>query len=104
MGEETVDVSQDSLDEHDTLLRSSLKSATLQDVANAAGVTIGTASKAMNGRGKLSQETREHVRNEARRLGFRFRDLEQDARVSQRAMIGILMTDIYGRFSLPLLM
>ena len=80
------------------------KNPTLQDVAHAAGVTLGTASKAMNGRGKLSQETRERIRNEARRLGFRFRDLEQDVRVSQRAMIGILTTDIYGRFSLPLLM
>lgn len=104
MGEETVDVSPDLLDEQDTLLRSPLKSATLQDVAHAAGVTIGTASKAINGRGKLSQETRERVRTEARRLGFRFRELEQDALVGQRAMIGVLTTDIYGRFSLPLVM
>ena len=74
MGEETVGISHNSLDEQDMLLRSSLKGATLQDVAHAAGVTIGTASKAMNGRGKLSQETRERVRNEARRLGFRFRE------------------------------
>lgn len=104
MGEEMAGFSQNALDEHDGQQRSALKGATLQDVANAAGVTIGTASKAMNGRGKLSQETRERVRNEARRLGFRFRELEQDARVAQRAMIGILTTDIYGRFSLPLLM
>lgn len=104
MGEEIAGLSHQALDEHDGQQRSPLKGATLQDVANAAGVAIGTASKAMNGRGKLSQETRERVRNEARRLGFRFRELEHDARVSQRAMIGILTTDIYGRFSLPLLM
>ena len=83
---------------------SSVKGVTLQDVAHAAGVTIGTASKAINGRGKLSLETRERVRNEARRLGFRFRDLEQNVSVDRRAMIGILTSDIYGRFSLPLLM
>lgn len=78
------------------------KDATLQDVARAAGVTIGTASKAINGRGKLRQETRERVRNEARRLGFRFRDLEDDTSLEQRIMIAVLTTDIYGRFSLPL--
>ncbi len=104
MGEEIVDVSHDALTEQGTLLRSAMKSTTLQDVANAAGVTIGTASKAINGRGKLSQETRERVRNEARRLGFRFRELEQNTPVEQRAMIWVLTTDIYGRFSLPLLM
>lgn len=81
----------------------SVKGATLQDVAQAAGVTLGTASKAINGRGKLSQETRERVRNEARRLGFRFRHLGPDVPTERRAMIGVLTSDIYGRFSLPLL-
>lgn len=81
----------------------SSRKATLQNVAHAAGVTIGTASKAINGRGKLSQETRERVRNEALKQGFRFRELEQDMPVDQHTMIGILTSDIYGRFSLPLL-
>ena len=82
----------------------SAKGATLGDVARAAGVTMGTASKAINGRGKLSAETRERIRNEARRLGFRFRDLEKDPPLEQHAMIGVLTSDIYGRFSFPLLM
>ncbi|HTK10703.1 MAG TPA: LacI family DNA-binding transcriptional regulator, partial [Ktedonobacteraceae bacterium] len=76
---------------------------TLQDVAHAAGVTIGTASKAINGRGNLRQETRERVRAEAKRLGFRFRELRQDTRLKQGVMIGVLTTDNYGRFSIPLL-
>lgn len=91
-------------DDQELSLPLSSKGATLQDVARAAGVAISTASKAINGRGKLRQETRERVRSEARRLGFRFRELEQDTPVDQRLMIGILTTDIYGRFSLPLLM
>ncbi len=81
----------------------SVKGVTLQDVAQAAGVTLSTASKAINGRGKISQETRERVRDEARRLGFRFRNLEQDVPSERRAMIGVLTSDMYGRFSLPLL-
>lgn len=81
-----------------------IRKVTLQDVAQAAGVTLGTASKAINGRGKLSQQTRVRVRTEACRLGFRFRELDQDVPLSRRAMIAVLTSDIYGRFSLPLLM
>jgi len=105
MDEETVDGSHISVNEQQQQQHAVLKGATLQDVANAAGVTIGTASKAINGRGKLSKETRVRVRDEARRLGFRFRDLAEDgALVGSRAMVAVLTSDIYGRFSLPLLM
>jgi LacI family transcriptional regulator len=79
------------------------RNVTLQDVARAAGVTLGTASKAINGSGKLRLETRERVRSEARRLGFRFRDFTQNTVQEKSAMIGVLTTDLYGRFSLPLL-
>jgi LacI family transcriptional regulator len=78
-------------------------SVTLDEVARAAGVTLGTASKALNGRGKLRLETRERVRAEAKRLGFRFRDLGMAALSSQGIMVGLLTTDSYGRFSIPLL-
>lgn len=81
----------------------SSQNVTLQDVARAAGVTLGTASKAMNGRGKLRPETRERVRAEARRLGFRFRMLEEESAVTHRVMVGVLTTDSYGRFSMPLM-
>ena len=77
---------------------------TLDDVARAAGVTLGTASKALNGRGKLRPETRERVRTEAKRLGFRFRDLGHASLSTQGVMVGLLTTDSYGRFSIPLLM
>ncbi|GLV54612.1 LacI family transcriptional regulator [Dictyobacter sp. S3.2.2.5] len=80
------------------------QNVTLRDVAQAAGVTLGTASKAINGRGKLSSETRERVRAEALRLGFRFFSLQEDVPATQGVMVGVLTTDSYGRFSLPLLM
>jgi LacI family transcriptional regulator len=85
------------------ILPPSSQSVTLQDVAWAAGVTIGTASKAINGRGKLRQETRQRVRAEAKRLGFRFLDLGSDGAAQRGVMVGVLTTDNYGRFSIPLL-
>src|SRR5262245_6198044 len=43
---------------------------TISDVALAAGVSVGTASKALNGRGSLRQETRHRVLSAAEQLGF----------------------------------
>ncbi len=44
--------------------------ATIRDVAALAGVSIGTASKALNGQGKLRPETRDRVAAAARELDF----------------------------------
>ena len=38
-----------------------MRRVTIRDVAAEAGVSIGTASKALNGQGKLRAETRERV-------------------------------------------
>ena len=47
-----------------------MRRVTIRDVAAEAGVSIGTASKALNGQGKLRAETRERVAEAAQRLGF----------------------------------
>lgn len=76
---------------------------TIHDVARAANVAVGTASKALNGQGKLRTETRERVQQEAARLGFRPNDLAQSLLRGRSLTVGLLSTDPYGRFSLPLL-
>jgi LacI family transcriptional regulator len=78
---------------------SASKTVTLQDVATAAGVTVGTASKALNGQGKLRQETRERVLTAARQLGFRARGVPATDHVT----ILLLTSVIHTRFSIPLL-
>jgi LacI family transcriptional regulator len=47
-----------------------MKWPTIRDVAEAAGVSVSTVSKALNGQGKLRAETRERVLAAAHRLGF----------------------------------
>jgi len=74
----------------------------LSDVARAAGVTQGTASKALNGQGKLRQETRERVQAAAKQLRFRPNDLAQSLLRGRSFTVGLLTTDTYGRFSMPL--
>lgn len=74
---------------------------TIKDVARAAGVSIATASKALNDRGRMTAETRQRIRDVAAALGFMPNAMAR-ALVSQRSFtIGLLTNDTYGRFTLP---
>jgi LacI family transcriptional regulator len=74
---------------------------TIREVAVAAGVSIATASKALNERGRMTAETRERVQAVARDLGFRPNAMAR-ALVQQRSFtLGLLTNDTYGRFTLP---
>lgn len=76
---------------------------TLADVARIAGVTPGTASKALNGKGKLRDETRERVRVAGRALGFQPNDLARSLTRGRTFTVGLLTGESYSRFSIPLL-
>ncbi|RBM12717.1 LacI family transcriptional regulator [Streptomyces sp. PT12] len=77
---------------------------TIADVAALAGVSIGTASKALNDRGKLRDETRARVAEAARRLGFRPNEMARSLLSGRSFTVGLLTTDHVGRFSLPVLL
>jgi LacI family transcriptional regulator len=74
------------------------------DVALAAGVSVATVSKSLNGRPDVSAETRERVRAVAERLNFRPNAQARSLSTGRSFAVGLLTTDIYGRFSLPLLL
>ena len=76
---------------------------TIHDVAHASKVSIGTVSKALNNNGSLSQETRQRVNAVAKKLGFRPNDLAQSLHRGQSLTVGLISTDAFGRFSLPIL-
>ena len=76
---------------------------TIHDVARASGVSVSTVSKALNGRGQLREETRSSVRSIAERLGFRPNDLAQSLHRKRTFTVGLISTDSYGRFSIPVL-
>ncbi len=76
---------------------------TIWDVAQASGVSVGTVSKALNGRGQLREETRATVQSAAERLGFRPNDLAQSLLRKRTFTVGLISTDSYGRFSIPVL-
>ena len=80
-----------------------IRPITIRDVAHAAGVSVGTVSKALNGQGQLRDETRTAVRSTAERLGFRPNDLAQSLLRKRTFTVGLISTDSYGRFSIPVL-
>jgi LacI family transcriptional regulator len=77
---------------------------TLSDVAAEAGVSLGTASKALNGRGQLREATRERVLAAAERLDFRPNALAQGLLEGRTYTVGILTTDSFGRFTIPIML
>jgi len=73
-------------------------------VAARAGVSIGTASKALNGQGKLRDETRDRVAAAARDLGFTPNVLARGLLAGRTYTVGLITTDSFGRFSIPVML
>jgi len=84
--------------------RLSGRRATIRDVAVAAGVSVGTASKALNGQGKLRGATIERVLQAAERLGFAPNPLAQALLAGRSFTVGLITTDSFGRFSIPVML
>lgn len=74
------------------------------DVARLAGVSIGTASKALNDTGELRPETRQRVRAAADRLGFVADHRARALSTGRSYTAGLITTDSFGRFSIPVLL
>jgi DNA-binding LacI/PurR family transcriptional regulator len=74
------------------------RTATLADVAASAGVSASTASRALNGRGELSEATRAAVIEAAERLGFQPSPLARSLRTQQTFTVGFVVPDVASPF------
>jgi DNA-binding LacI/PurR family transcriptional regulator len=75
--------------------------ATLREVAELAGVSIGTASQALNNRPNVSPETRAKVLDAARSLGYIFKDSAVAPCDSPLSVLGMLTKHDYGEAVAP---
>ncbi len=71
-----------------------VNSVTLQDVARLAGVSIGTASQALNNRPSVAQDTRARVLDAAKTLGYPLKENGSSGR--PLSVIGLLTKHDYG--------
>ncbi|GAA3725522.1 LacI family DNA-binding transcriptional regulator [Streptomyces tremellae] len=78
------------------------QTASLAAVAAEAGVSVATASKALNDRPRVGAGTRARVVAAAERLGYVPR--HGASRFRLRGTVGIIASDLSGRFALPIMM
>ncbi len=74
---------------------------TLQNVADAAGVSVSTASRVLNGRARefrISRRAEQLVRDAADRLNFRPSHLARSLRLSRSFLIGVVVPDVANPF------
>jgi LacI family transcriptional regulator len=77
---------------------------TLTDVARRAGVSVATASKALNARDEVAPETRRRVLQAADELAFQPNALARGLLTGRTRTIGLLTDELAGRFSIPILL
>lgn len=76
---------------------------TIRDVAKAAGVSLATASRALSGQGRMTEETRARVQRTALTMGFRPNDIARSLSSKRSFTIGFLNNDLTGRLTLPVM-
>jgi LacI family transcriptional regulator, galactose operon repressor len=74
------------------------REVTLADVAEYAGVSASTASRALNGRGELSEQTRAAVREAAAALRFEPSQLARSLRTRTTSTVGFVVPDVSSPF------
>ncbi|MFI6481154.1 LacI family DNA-binding transcriptional regulator [Nonomuraea sp. NPDC050663] len=77
---------------------------TIGDVAALAGVSVATASKALNGKHDVRAETRDRVLAAAEELSFQPNALARGLLSGQTRTVGLLTSDSVGRFGIPVLL
>lgn len=74
----------------------------LADIARLAGVSIATVSKAINGKDRVGEATQRRVILAAEQLAYPL-EREGTGAISRGGTVGLLTSDLEGRFSLPIL-
>ena len=88
---------------HKTMADTSKTVIRLEDVAALANVSVATASKALNGKPRVSDETKRRVQRAAKKLGYPTKQSEHTPSTERTGVIGLITSDLQGRFSTPIL-
>jgi len=83
---------------------SSKRAVTLADVAKAAGVSLSSASKALNGRDEVAAITRQRGVDAAKKMSFTPSQVARSLLAGRTGTVGLLTSDLEGRFVIPILM
>ena len=71
---------------------------TIKDVAQAAGVSVASVSRALNGHASITDDTRKHVLDVVKRMRYMPHVGARSLTTSTTNTIGVLLPDLYGEF------
>lgn len=71
---------------------------TIRDVARAAGVSVATVSRVLNGKGPVREETRQRIREVAERLRYVPHGAARSLITRRTGVIGVVLPEVYGEF------
>ncbi|MGF7149524.1 LacI family transcriptional regulator [Sphingomonas zeicaulis] len=74
------------------------KRPTLKELASEAGVSVASASYALNGTGSVGEKTREHILEVARRIGYRQNAAARAMKIGRSGTLGLVVPDLTNPF------
>jgi len=74
------------------------RAATIRDVASAAGVSVATVSRVLNGNGSVAIATRSHVQQAVTRLAYVPDNAARSLSTRNTRCVGVLLPDLHGEF------
>jgi LacI family transcriptional regulator len=74
------------------------KRPTLKELAKAAGVSVASASYALNGNGSVGAQTREHILEVAKRIGYRQNLAARAMKRGRSGTLGLVLPDLTNPF------
>lgn len=79
-------------------LGSKRQRVTIRDVGRAAGVSVATVSRALNGSASVTLETRTHVQQVAKELNFVPHAGAKSLSLQQTDTVGVILPDLHGEY------
>jgi LacI family transcriptional regulator len=92
-------VTEDNLSRPEAGMQKKKQSATIQDVAKTAGVSVSTVSRVLNGKVDVAKETQDHILAVIEELGYTTNLAARSMRSQKKNLIGLIMPDIAYPFA-----
>jgi LacI family transcriptional regulator len=74
------------------------KRPTLKELAKEAGVSVASASYALNGNGSVGAQTRQHILEVAKRIGYRQNSAARTLKSGRSGAVGLVLPDLTNPF------
>ena len=71
---------------------------TLKDIADHLNLSVSTVSRGLNGKGRMSKEVREKIRDTAEKLNYQPNEIARELKMQRSFTIGVIIPDVSNEF------